>query len=209
MRWSKVSMFYTSISNQMSKQIVIGYNAQRERELGQMADTIQKAFRGLENAFLTQGVAFSLDVESALAEAANEVKLGGSREVSQTKKLDLLGINPELLRSASYQLAKACSDLGVEPSSLNADGSVPSKQFSQIVKEQCEIVASGDKAIELANTLNEVIKSMEAFYAFMAKHQMNRPNPYGLSQTTHGMIEGNGDGKYQINPNAFSIYSRG
>jgi hypothetical protein len=103
MRWSKVSMFYTSISNQMSKQIVIGYNAHRERELGQMADTIQKAFRGLENAFLTQGVAFSLDVESALAEAANEVKLGGSREVSQTKKLDLLGINPELLRSASYQ----------------------------------------------------------------------------------------------------------
>lgn len=72
-----------------------------------------------------------------------------------------------------------------------------------------EIVASGDKAVELANTLNEVIKSMEAFYAFMAKHQMNRPNPYGLSQTTHGMIEGNGDGKYQINPNAFSIYSRG
>lgn len=209
MRWSKVSTFYTSISNQMSKQIVIGYNAQRERELNQMADTIQKAFRGLENAFLTQGLPFSLDVESALADAANEVKLGGSREVSQAKKLDLLGINPELLQSASYQLSKACSDLGVEPSSLNADGSIPSKQLAQLVKEQCEIIATGDRAVELANTLTEVIKSMEGFYAFMQTYGMNLPNAYAISQSTHGMIEGNGEGKYRINPNAFSIYSRG
>lgn len=191
------------------KEIVIGYNPQRERELTAMADTIQKAFNGLVSAYITQGMSFSLDVEKALENASNEVKIGGEREIPQSKKLDLLGINPEVLRSASYQLNKACADLGVEVSSLTPEGAVPSKVLTSIIKEECEIKASGEKAIGLAESLNEVIKSMEGFYAFMVKHQMNRPNHYAISQSTHGMIEADGEGKFRINPNAFSIYSRG
>jgi hypothetical protein len=191
------------------KEIVIGYNPQRERELTAMADTIQKAFNGLVNAYATQGITFSLNVEKALEDVSNEVKIGGEREVPQSKKLELLGINPEVLRSASYQLNKACGELGIEVFTLNPEGAVPSKVLTSIIKEQCEIKASGEKAIALAESLNEVIKSMEAFYAFMVKHQMNRPNSYAISQSTHGMIEADGEGKFRINPNAFSIYSRG
>lgn len=57
------------------KEIVIGYNPQRERELTAMADTIQKAFNGLVNAYATQGMTFSLNVEKALEEVSNEVKI--------------------------------------------------------------------------------------------------------------------------------------
>jgi hypothetical protein len=191
------------------KEIVIGYNPQRERELTSMADTIQKAFNGLVNAYATQGMTFSLNVEKALEEVSNEVKIGGQREIPQSKKLELLGINPEVLHSASYQLNKACGELGVEVFTLTPEGAVPSKVLTSIIKEQCEIKASGEKAIALAESLNEVIKSMEAFYAFMVKHQMNRPNSYAISQSTHGMIEADGEGKFRINPNAFSIYTRG
>lgn len=204
----KPSTYSTYQSNKM-KEIVIGYNPQRERELTAMADTIQKAFNGLVTAYFTEGIPFNLDVEKALEKAANEVQIGGVRIIPQEKKLDLLGVNPQVLRSASYQLHKACADLGVEVSVLTTEGAVPSKVLTSIIKEQCEIKASGEKAIALAESLNEVIKSMEAFYAFMVKHQMNRPNSYAISQSTHGMVEADGEGKFRINPNAFSIYSRG
>jgi hypothetical protein len=83
------------------KTIVIGWNPQAERDITNEANAVSLAFRGLVSAYQEQGVPFSLDVEKALSDVSSEVVLGGSREVSQDKKLELLGINATLLTESS------------------------------------------------------------------------------------------------------------
>ena len=191
------------------KTIVIGWNPQAERDITNEANAVSLAFRGLVSAYQEQGVPFSLDVEKALSDVSSEVVLGGSREVSQDKKLELLGINATLLRSQAHSLAKACSEFGIQADQLTELGEVPSKILTAKIKAECEILASGEKGIELAETLKDVIDSMEKFYAFMVKHGMNRPNQFSVTQATHNMLEANGEGTYRINPNAFALYGRG
>lgn len=191
------------------KSIVIGWNPQAERDITNEANAVSLAFRGLLSAYQEQGVPFSLDVEKALSDVSSEVVLGGSREVSQDKKLDLLGINGSLLRSQAHALSKACSEFGIESNQLTESGEVPTKILNAKIKEECEIIAVGDKAVQLAETLKDVSEAMEKFYAFMVKHGMNRPNQFSVTQATHNMLEANGEGTYRINPNAFALYGRG
>ena len=191
------------------KTIVIGWNAQAERDITNEANAVSLAFRGLVSAYQEQGVPFSLDVEKALSDVSSEVVLGGSREVSQDKKLELLGINATMLRSQAHSLAKACSEFGIQADQLTESGEVPTKILNAKIKEECEIIAVGDKAVQLAESLNKVIESMEGFYSLMTKNGMNRPNQFSVTQATHNMLEANGEGTYRINPNAFALYSRG
>ena len=191
------------------KTIVIGWNAQAERDITNEANAVSLAFRGLLSAYQEQGVPFSLDVEKALSDVSSEVVLGGSREVSQDKKLELLGINATMLRSQAHSLSKACSEFGIQADQLTESGEVPSKILTAKLKAECEILASGEKGIELAETLKEVSDSMEKFYALMVKYGMNRPNQFSVTQATHNMLEADGEGTYRINPNAFALYGRG
>ena len=191
------------------KSIVIGWNPQAETDITNRAKAVSLAFRGLLSAYQEQGVPFSLDVEKSLADVSSEVVLGGSREVSQDKKLDLLGINGSLLRSQAHSLSKACSEFGIQADQLTESGEVPTKILNAKIKSECEIIAVGDKAVQLAESLNKVIESMEGFYSLMTKNGMNRPNQFSVTQATHNMLEANGEGTYRINPNAFSLYSRG
>lgn len=191
------------------KSIVIGWNPQAERDTTNQANAVSLAFRSLVSAYKEQGVEFSLDVEQALLDVSSQVVLGGSREVSQDKKLDLLGINATMLRSQAYALSNACAQFGIEPNQLTESGEVPSKILTAKIKAECEILASGTKGIELAETLNEVGAAMEKFYAFMKAHGMNRPSTFAVTQATHNMLEADGEGTYRINPNAFSLYGRG
>jgi hypothetical protein len=191
------------------KSIVIGWNPQAERDIANEANAVSLAFRGLLSAYQEQGVPFSLDVEKALLDVSSEVVLGGSREVSQDKKLELLGINATMLRSQAHALSKACSEFGIQADQLTESGEVPSKILTAKLKAECEILASGEKGIELAETLKDVIDSMEKFYALMVKYGMNRPNQFSVTQATHNMLEADGEGTYRINPNAFALYGRG
>lgn len=191
------------------KTIVIGWNAQAERDITNEANAVSLAFRGLLSAYQEQGVPFSLDVEKALSDVSSEVVLGGSREVSQDKKLELLGINATLLRSQAHSLSKACSEFGIQADQLTESGEVPSKILTAKIKAECEVLASGEKGIELAETLKEVSDSMEKFYALMVRYGMNRPNQFSVTQATHNMLEADGEGTYRINPNAFALYGRG
>jgi len=190
------------------KTIVIGWNPQAERDITNEANAVSLAFRGLLSAYNEQGVPFSLDVEKALSDVSSEVVLGGSREVSQDKKLELLGINATMLRSQAHSLSKACSEFGIQADQLTELGEVPSKILTAKIKAECEILAVGDKAVQLAETLNKVIESMEGFYSFMTKNGLNRPNQFSVTQATLNMLEANGEGTYRINPNAFQLYSR-
>ena len=191
------------------KTIVIGWNPQAERDITNQANAVSLAFRGLLSAYNEQGVPFSLDVEKALSDVSSEVVLGGSREVSQDKKLELLGINATMLRSQAHALAKACSEFGIQADQLTESGEVPSKILNAKLKAECEILTSGETGLELAETLMEVSDSMEKFYALMVKYGMNRPNQFSVTQATHNLLEANGEGTYRINPNAFSLYGRG
>ena len=58
-----------------------------------------------------------------------------------------------MLRSQAYSLAKACSEFGIQADQLTELGEVPSKILTAKIKAECEILASGEKGIELAETL--------------------------------------------------------
>lgn len=192
----------------MSKQIVIGYNAQAETDITNKANAVSLAFRGLVSAYAEQGVPFSLDVEKALLDVSSEVVLGGKREVSMDKKLDLLGINATMLRSQAHSLDKACFEFGIQADQLTESGEIPTKILQAEIKRNCEIVAVGEWAVELAETLNDVAKSMEKWYALMVREGMNKPNTYSVTTATHDILTAVGDGVYAINPNAFQVYAR-
>lgn len=192
----------------MKKEIVIGWNRQQETDLTNQAAAVSLAYRRLVAAYQEQEVPFSLDVEQTLLDVSSEVVLGGSREVSMDKKLDLLGINATMLRNQANALNDACTQFGIEANQLTESGEVPSKILKERIKSDCEIVAVGEWAVELAETLNDVAKSMSAFYDLMAKGGCNRPSAYAVTQATHNILYAVGEGVYAINPSAFQIYSR-
>lgn len=192
----------------MSKQVVIGFDAARERDITNQAAAVSLAFRSLVSVYAEQEVPFSLDVEKALADVSSEVVLGGKRAVSVDKKLELLGINATMLRSQAYALNDACAKFGIEPNQLTESGEIPTKILQAEIKRNCEIVAVGEWAVELAETLNDVAKSMEKWYALMVKGKCNKPSTYAVTQATHNILTAVGDGAYAINPNAFQVYAR-
>lgn len=186
---------------------IIGWNGELEGQIKRNLEAVKLAYTGLQNAYASQGVEFSLDPEAALKAAADSVQISGTREVPTAKRLDLLGINPAAITSAAYALSQACSAVGISPEDLNENGEV-SEDLRTELMSACVVKAVGEDAVRLASELEKAAVAVQSFYRLMAERGQNRPNAAAVGQVFNGMLAMGVNGECRIVPHMLHLYVR-
>lgn len=184
---------------------VIGWNSELEGQIKRNLEAVKLAYAGLQNAYTTQGVEFSLDPEAALKAAADSVKISGTREIPAAKRLDLLGINPAVITNAHSSLVQACSAVGISTEDLNENGEVSEDLHTELMGA-CVVKAVGADAVALASELEKAALAVQSFYRLMAERGQNLPNTAAVGQVFNGMLSMNGNGECRIVPYVLHQY---
>jgi hypothetical protein len=186
---------------------VIGWNNELEGQIKRNAEAVKKAYNGLKSAYASQGVDFSLDIEAALEKAADSVKISGTRQVPAAKRLELLGVNSELIKAAHYALVRACDELGIQPESILESGDITEAARGELLKG-CLIKAVGEDAVLLVTHLERAAGAVQEFCALMRGRNQNPPNAAAISQAFNGMLALNHIGECRIVPHMLAQYVR-
>ena len=193
------------MSNKKTTEKVIGWNGELESQIKRNLEAVKLAYTGLQNAYASQGVEFSLDPEAALKATADSVKISGTREIPAAKRLDLLGINPAVITSAYYSLTQACASAGISPEDLNESGEVSENLHAELMGA-CVVKAVGEDAVELATELEKAATAVQSFYRLMVKRGQNKPNAAAVGQVFNGMLSMNINGECRIVPHMLHQY---
>jgi hypothetical protein len=184
---------------------IIGWSGEIESQIKRNLEAAKLAYTGLQNAYASQGVEFSLDPEAALIAAADSVQITGSREIPVAKRLDLLGINPAVITSSHYTLMQACAAANIKPEDLNEKGEV-SEDLRAELMSACVVKAVGEDAVLLATELEKAATAVQNFYQLMEQRGQNRPNTAAVGQVFNGMLAMNGNGQCSIVPYVLQQY---
>ena len=195
------------MSNKKTTEKVIGWNGELESQIKRNLEAVKLAYTGLQNAYASQGVEFSLDPEAALKATADSVKISGTREIPAAKRLDLLGINPAVITGAFYALTQACNAVGISPEDLNESGEVSENLHAELMGA-CVVTAVGEDAVALASELEKAALAVQSFYRLMAERGQNLPNTAAVGQVFNGMLSMNTNGECRIVPHMLHQYVR-
>jgi hypothetical protein len=185
----------------------IGWDSGLEGQLRKQLEGIKDAHLNLRRHYASQGLDFNIDVPSALQEAAQSVVINSQREVSQAKRLDLIGISPAGIIAAYEDLIKRLSELGLSASDIDERGEVNAER-KQAILGQCEIVVTGADAVGLANELEELAAAVEKWYAVMKSRGQNTPPGIGLSMLSNGLLSASHEGRVTLVPTGIRMYGR-
>jgi hypothetical protein len=203
--FSTILNTHLNMKNNKTPEKVIGWSGEIESQIKRNLEAAKLAYTGLQNAYASQGVEFSLDPEAALKAAADSVQITGSREIPVAKRLDLLGINPAVITSSHYSLVQACSAANIKPEDLNENGEV-SEDLRAELMSACVVKAEGEDAVQLATALERCGQALSEFFNLMQQRGQNRPNAAAVGQLTNGMLAMNADNTCAIVPYVMQQY---
>lgn len=185
----------------------IGWDSGLEGQLRKQLEGIKDAHLNLRKHYAAQGLDFNIDVPAALQEAAQSVVINSQREVSQAKRLDLIGISPVGIIAAYEELMKRLAELGLTASDIDERGEVNAERKRAILG-QCEIVVAGEDAVGLANELEDLAAAVEKWYGVMKSRGQNTPPGIGLSMLSNGLLTVNYEGRVTLVPTGVRMYGR-
>lgn len=185
----------------------IGWDSGLEGQLRKQLEGIKDAHLNLRKHYAAQGLDFNIDVPAALQDAAQSVVINSQREVSQAKRLDLIGISPVGIIAAYEELMKRLAELGLTASDIDERGEVNAERKRAILG-QCEIVVAGEDAIGLANELEDLAAAVEKWYGVMKSRGQNTPPGIGLSMLSNGLLTVNYEGRVTLVPTGVRLYGR-
>ena len=203
--FSTIFNTHLNMKNNKTPEKIIGWSGEIESQIKRNLEAAKLAYTGLQSAYASQGVEFSLDPEAALIAAADSVQITGSREIPVAKRLDLLGINPAVITSSHYTLMQACAAANIKPEDLNENGEV-SEDLRAELMSACVVKAVGEDAVLLATELEKAATAVQNFYQLMEQRGQNRPNTAAVGQVFNGMLAMNGNGQCSIVPYVLQQY---
>ena len=193
------------MSKQITPEKIIGFNKELERQLKRQLEAVKFAYKGLQQAYAEQDLEFNLSTAEALKMAAASVTITGTREIPQTKRLELLGLRPDKLEASFNILAQACSELGIAPEDLDSEGNLGESQTAEIMSS-CTIKAVGADAVLLAGELERAAALITGFFKLMKDRGQNPPNPSAVGILFNGMLSATAGGEVRIVPSMLAQY---
>jgi hypothetical protein len=193
------------MSKQITPEKIIGFNKELEQQLKRQLEAVKFAYKGLQQAYAEQDLEFNLSTAEALKMAAASVTITGTREIPQTKRLELLGLRPDKLEASFNILAQACSELGIAPEDLDSEGNLGESQTAEIMSS-CTIKAVGADAVLLAGELERAAALITGFFKLMKDRGQNPPNPSAVGILFNGMLSATAGGEVRIVPTMLAQY---
>jgi len=192
-------------NKQITPEKIIGFNKELEQQLKRQLEAVKFAYKGLQQAYAEQDLEFNLSTAEALKMAAASVTITGTREIPQTKRLELLGLRPDKLEASFNILAQACGELGIAPEDLDSEGNLGESQTAEIMAS-CTIKAVGADAVLLAGELERAAALITGFFKLMKDRGQNTPNASAVGILFNGMLSASFDGQVHIVPTMLAQY---